>query len=107
VGAGGKRRHAVAIADASIREPVALGCRRSMRPESPKFSGMLSDFDELVGMMNSHMVGLPGPNRDSAAEIRDRDRRMRGNRNANRLAVVGIVIAAAFVFILWRMQLLH
>jgi hypothetical protein len=75
--------------------------------EKLKFSGMLSDFDELVGMVNSHMVGLPGPNRDSAAKIRDRDRRMRGNRNADRLMIVGMVIVAAFVFVLWRMQLLH
>jgi hypothetical protein len=75
--------------------------------ETLKLSGMLSDFDELVGMVNSHMVGLPGPNRDSAAKIRDRDRRIRGNRNANRLAIMGMVIVAAFVFALWRMHLLH
>lgn len=72
-----------------------------------KFSGMLSDFDELVGMVNSHMEGLPGPNRDSAAKTRDRDRRARGNRDANWIAGVGIVIIGAVVFVLWRMRLLH
>jgi hypothetical protein len=70
------------------------------------FSGLLGDFDELVGMVNSHMAGLPGPQHDSVAKIRDRERRQRGNRVANRLAVVGVLIVAAFVFILWRMQLL-
>jgi phosphate/sulfate permease len=72
-----------------------------------KFSGLLSDFDELVGMVNSHMEGLPGPDRDCAAKVRDRDRRTRGNRNANVIAVVGVVIIAIVVFVLWRMQLLH
>jgi hypothetical protein len=71
------------------------------------FSGLLGDFDELVGMVNSHMAGLPGPQHDSAAKVRDRERRQRGNRVANWLAVVGVLIVAAFVLILWRMQLLH
>ncbi len=71
------------------------------------FSGLLGDFDELVGMVDSHMAGLPGPQHDSVAKIRDRERRQRGNRVANVLAVVGVLIVAAFVFILWRMQLLH
>jgi hypothetical protein len=72
-----------------------------------KFSGMLSDFDELVGMVNSHMEGLLGSQHDSAAKIRDRERRIRGNRNANWIMGIGIVIIAVVVFILWRMQLLH
>ena len=72
-----------------------------------KFSGLLSDFDELAGMVNSHMEGLPGPNRDSEAKIRDRYRRARGNRDANWIAGVGIVIIGVVVFVLWRMQLLH
>ena len=75
--------------------------------EKLKFSGMLSDFDELVGMVNSHMEGLPGSQHDSAAKIRDRERRLRGNRNANRIAIVGILLVAIVVFVLWRMQLLH
>lgn len=71
------------------------------------FSGLLGDFDELVGMVNSHMEGLPGPQHDSAAKVRDRERRQRGNRNANWLAAAGLLIVATFVFIFWRMQLLH
>jgi hypothetical protein len=71
------------------------------------FSGLLGDFDELVGMVNSHMAGLPEPQHDSAAKVRDREKRQRGNRVANWLAVAGVLIVAAFVFILWRMQLLH
>jgi hypothetical protein len=72
-----------------------------------KLSGLLSDFDELVGMVNSHMEGLPGSQRDSVAKIRDRDRRVRGNRAAAWIAGVGIAIIAVLVFGLWRMQLLH
>jgi hypothetical protein len=71
-----------------------------------KFSGMLSDFEELVGMLNSHMEGLPGRQHDSAAKIRDRERRIRGNRSANWMMGVGIVIIAVVVFVLWRMRLL-
>jgi hypothetical protein len=75
--------------------------------EKLKFSGMLSDFDELVGMVNSHMEGLPGPNRDSAAKTRDRERRIRGNRNANWIMGIGAVVIAIVLFVLWRMRLLH
>jgi hypothetical protein len=71
-----------------------------------KFSGMLSDFDELVGMVNSHMQGLRGPQRDSEAKIRDRNKRVRDGRVANWFAYVGIIIVAVVVFVLWRMRLL-
>lgn len=75
--------------------------------EKLKFSGLLSDFDELVGMVNSHMEGLPGRSRDSPAKTRDRERRIRGNRNANWLVGIGVVIIAIVMFVLWRMRLLH
>ena len=42
-----------------------------------KFSGMLSDFDELVGTINSHMAGLPASQLDSAAKLRDQQNRKR------------------------------
>jgi hypothetical protein len=71
-----------------------------------KFSGLLSDFDELVGMVNSHMEGLPSLQRDSPAKIRDRDRRIRGNRAAYWMMGIGAVIIAVVIFVLWRMQLL-
>jgi hypothetical protein len=72
-----------------------------------KFSGLLSDFDELVGMVNSHMEGLPGPQHDSAAKIRDQERRIRGNRDANWIMGIGMAIVGVVVFVLWRMRLLH
>ena len=72
-----------------------------------KFSGMLSDFDELVGMINSHMAGLPGPQHDSAAKIRDQEKRKRDNRTAGWFIFVGLIIVALFLFVLSRMQLLH
>jgi hypothetical protein len=58
-------------------------------------------------MVNSDMDGLPGPQHDSAAKIRDQERRIRGSRVANRIAVVGILLVAIVVFVLWRMRLLH
>lgn len=72
-----------------------------------KFSGLLSDFDDLVGMVNSHMAGLPGPQHDSVAKIRDQERRRTANRRANWIIFIGLAIVALAVFILWRMQLLH
>jgi hypothetical protein len=72
-----------------------------------KFSGMLSDFDQLVEMIDSHMAGLPAPQHDSAAKIHDREKRKRDNRGAGRVLIVGMLIVAAFVFTLWRMQLLQ
>jgi len=55
-----------------------------------KFSGLLSDFDELVGMVNSHMQGLPGAQHDSPEKIRDRERRIQGNRAANWMMGLGL-----------------
>jgi hypothetical protein len=72
-----------------------------------KFSGLLCDFDELVGMVNSHMAGLPSPQHDSAAKVRDRNKRKRDERHAAWLTYVGLFIVAVVVFVLWRMHLLH
>ena len=72
-----------------------------------KFSGLLSDFDELVGMVNSHMQGLPGPQHDSAAKIHDQDKRRRDSKAANWYVWIGIGIVAVFVLTLWKMRLLH
>jgi hypothetical protein len=72
-----------------------------------KFSGLLSDFDELVGMVNSHMEGLPGPQHDSPAKIHDQEKRKRDSRAANWFAYIGLGIVALLVLALWRMQLLH
>jgi hypothetical protein len=72
-----------------------------------KFSGLLSDFDELVGMVNSHMEGLPGPQHDSAAKTRDRDKRKHDNRVTGWFLIFGYALVGAVVFVLWRMQLLH
>ena len=71
------------------------------------FSGMLGGFDQLVGVVNSHMTGLPPPIHDSAAKIRDRETRKRGHCVANGLAIFGVVVVAAFMFVLSRIELLH
>lgn len=75
--------------------------------ERLKFSGLLGDFDELVGMVNSHMEGLPGPQHDSPAKICDQEKRKRDGKAANWFAYIGIGIVALAVLVLWRMQLLH
>jgi hypothetical protein len=72
-----------------------------------KFSGMLSDFDELVGMVNSHMGGVPGTQKDSPAKIHDQEQRKHDNRTADRFMVIGLLIVAVFVFALWRMHLFN
>src|ERR1700733_6847819 len=72
-----------------------------------KFSGLLGDFDELVGMVNSHMEGLPPPLHDCAAKLLDRERRKRANRAANWLVCIGMGIIVLFIFALWKMQLFH
>ena len=72
-----------------------------------KFSGLLSDFDELVGMVNSHMEGLPGPQHDSAAKIRDQEKRKHDNRVTGWFLIVGYGFVGVLVFVLWRMGLLH
>jgi hypothetical protein len=72
-----------------------------------KFSGLLSDFYELVGMIDSHMAGLPEPQRDSPAKMQDRVNRRRDNRMADWFMIVGVLIVAAFLVVLWRTQLLQ
>jgi hypothetical protein len=72
-----------------------------------KFSGMLGDFDELVGMVNSHMAGLPGPHHDSVAKIQDQTKRKHEYKVSAWFVLVNLAIVAIFVFVLWRMELLH
>jgi hypothetical protein len=72
-----------------------------------QLSGMLSDFDELVGMVNSHMEGLPGPKHDCAAKIHDQEKRKHDSRVTDRIVVLGYVIIGVVVLVLWRMRLLH
>jgi hypothetical protein len=72
-----------------------------------RFSGMLSDFDDLVGMVNSHVAGLPGPQQASPEKIRDQEKRKRDNRLAGQFMIVGMLVVAALAFILWRMQLIR
>ena len=71
-----------------------------------KFSGMLSDFDELVDTVDDQMAGLPGEQHDSAAKIHDQEKRKRDNRNVAWFSYGGLLIVAIFVFVLWRMRLL-
>jgi hypothetical protein len=75
--------------------------------ERLKFSGMLSDFDELAGMINSHIGGLPGSQRDSAAKIHDQEKRKHDSQIVGGIVIIGTLIVALVAFMLWRMQLLH
>ncbi len=71
-----------------------------------KFSGMLSDFDEFVGLVNSHMAGLPGPQHDSAQKLRDQQKRKQDNKAVGWIMFAGLGIVGLMIFVLWRMQLL-
>jgi len=71
-----------------------------------KFSGMLSDFDELVDMVDDQMAGLPGEQHDSAAKIHDQEKRKRDNQSVAWFSYGGIIVVGVFVFVLWRLQLL-
>lgn len=69
-----------------------------------RLSGLLGDFDELVGMVNSHM-GIPPRGRlDSPAKLRDRARRDRGSRVAGWLVSVGLVLIAVALYATSRMR---
>ena len=70
-----------------------------------KFTGLLGDFENLVGMVNSHMEGLPGPHHDSRAKIRDRAARLRSNRVPNCLVGAGVLVIAILILVLRRMEL--
>ena len=70
-----------------------------------KFSGMLGDFDELVGMVNSHMAGMAGTRRDSAAKIQDQEDRKKNK--ANWLMLGGMSLVGVVLLALWRMELLN
>jgi hypothetical protein len=72
-----------------------------------KLSDVIGDFDELVGMVNSQMAGMLGPQHDSAAKIRDRKNRKQEGKTVAWLIPVALGIVALVVFVLWRMQLLH
>ena len=71
-----------------------------------KFSGMLSDFDELVDMVEDQMAGLPGEQRDSPAKVHDQEKRKRDNQNVAWVSYGGIIVVGIFVFLLWRLRLL-
>jgi hypothetical protein len=72
--------------------------------EKLRLSGLLSDFDELVGMVNSHMAIPPRGQPDSLAKLRDRAARVRDERIANWMAFVGIGLLAVAVYVASRLQ---
>jgi hypothetical protein len=74
--------------------------------ERLKFSGLLSDFDELTGMINSHMAIPPHGQPDSQAKLSDREKRVRDNRRANWLAFMGLALVAAVIIILSKLRLM-
>jgi hypothetical protein len=72
-----------------------------------KFSGMLSDFDELTGMVNSHMADPPRGHPDSPEKLQDRQLRAQNTRRADRLTYAGLAFIGVVIFVLWRMRLLN
>jgi hypothetical protein len=70
--------------------------------ERVRLSSMLIDFDELVGMINSHEAIPPRGHPDSEEKRKDREKRARANRTANWLAAAGAVLVLAIIFALHR-----
>jgi hypothetical protein len=62
-------------------------------------SGLLPDFDELVGLVNSHRAIPPPGQMDTPEKIRDRFLRARDARRANWLAIGGILICVGVAYL--------
>ena len=69
-----------------------------------KLSGLLSDFDELAGMVNSHMAIPTRGQPDSAAKLRDRAARVQNGHIANWITFVGLGLIAVAVIVVSRLQ---
>jgi hypothetical protein len=75
--------------------------------ERLKFSGLLSDFDTLVEMIDCNMAVPPAGQADCALKLQDQERKARGDINAGRITWIGIAIIAVVIFVFWRLDLLH
>jgi hypothetical protein len=69
-----------------------------------RLSGLLSDFDQLVGMVNSHMAMPPRGQVDSAAKQRDRARRNGESRVAGWIVSAGLVLIAVALYVTSRIR---
>lgn len=68
-----------------------------------KLSGLLPDFDELVGMINSHMATPANGQFDSPAELLDRAARAQAARHVGWIMAVGLVLVAVAVYVTSRL----
>jgi hypothetical protein len=75
--------------------------------ERLRLSGLIGDFDELVGMINSHEAIPPRGHPDSAEKLKDWDARARANRHANWIAISGLIVVGITVIALWKAGLLN
>ena len=68
-------------------------------------SGILPDFDELIGLIDSNMaVPPPGSSPDCPAKIEDQARRERGKRDAAWIASAGIVLIIVVACVVHRIS---
>ena len=70
-------------------------------------AGLLGDFDELVGMINSYEAIPPRGHPDSDGKLKDREMRTQASRRVNWIMGVGLVLIGTVVVVLWRMRLLN
>lgn len=71
-----------------------------------RFSGLLSDFDTLVELIDCNMAVPPAGQADCALKLQDQKRRAEGNANAGRITWIGTAVIAVVVIVLWRLDLL-
>jgi hypothetical protein len=106
---GAFRRRVIVYADV-IDCDVIKGLRSSellvylRNGQRLRFSGLLNNFDELVGMVTSHTALRPHEQRDSLAKIRDREKRARNSRQSGWIMGVGLGLIALALFIAWKLN---
>jgi hypothetical protein len=75
--------------------------------ERLRLSGLLGDFDELVGMINSHEAIPARGHPDSAQKLKDRQAREQANRRATWIAAFGAIVVVLVIIAGRRFGLLH
>jgi hypothetical protein len=72
--------------------------------EKLRISGLVADFDEVVGMVNSHMAIRPHGSPDSAAKLRDRADRVRNARGLWWVMLLGLALVVAALYVTSRLH---
>jgi hypothetical protein len=109
----GSFRRRVILCDSIVDWDLIRGSRSSellvylKNGEKLRLSGLIGDFDELVGMINSHEAIPPRGHPDSAEKLRDRQAREQAQRRGNVIVVAGLIIIGIVLVALWKVRLLN